>query len=218
MEENNKDLLKVFSYAASSAKFIKEVLGLEVKPFHKEWLDLLQDNNRIVLLAPRSTGKSLIISGYLIWCICQNPSIRVLMVTMNSTKADEMMTFIKSNLESNQKLIDIYGEQKSRNWSSSEIRIKNRGQGRIHKEPTLTVLGVGSSQVSSHYDMIILDDIMDNINCLTRSRREKIEQWYNLALVPMLEPLGKIITTGTRWHSDDFYNYLMDKSIFTTKI
>lgn len=218
IKKMDEELLNIFKYASSPAMFIKDIVGLEVKPFHKEWLDLLQSNDRIVLLAPRSTGKSLITSGYLLWKICQYPEIRVLMVTMNSSKAEEMMTFIKSNLESNEKLTDIYGEQQSRNWSSSEIRIKNRGQGIIHKEPTLTVLGVGSGQVSSHYDMIILDDIMDNNNCLTRARRQKIEEWYNLALVPMLEPGGQIIAVGTRWHSDDFYNYLMEKSIFTTKL
>ena len=79
-------------------------------------------------------------------------------------------------------------------------------------------MGAGSSQVSSHYDLIILDDVGDNTNSLTRNRRQKIEEWYNLVLVPMLEPDGQIVTIGTRWHSDDFYNYLMEKPIFTSKL
>jgi len=98
----DEELLSIFQYAASPAKFIEEILGLDVKWFHKEWLELLQGEDRLCLLAPRSTGKSMLVSGYLMWKICQYPKIRVLMVTMNANKAEEMMTFIKSNLESNQ--------------------------------------------------------------------------------------------------------------------
>ena len=45
-----------------------------------------------------------------------------------------------------------------------------------------------------------------------------MEEWYNTVLVEMLEPNGQIINIGTLWHLDDFHNYLMGKSIFTTKI
>jgi predicted phage terminase large subunit-like protein len=216
---DESELVNILVYSSNPSKFIHDIIGLEVKPFHKEWIDLYESNKRVCLLAPRSTGKSLITSSYIIWKICTDPKIRILLVTMSQTKAEEMMSFIKQQLESNTKLINLFGEQESPLWSKSEIRIKNRGPGIIHKEPTLQVLGVNSSQISSHYDLIVFDDIVDNINSLTRSRRRKIEEWFNNALMPMLEPDGTIIDTGTRWHSDDFHQYLSSKmNTFITKI
>jgi len=189
-------LINILKYSTDPSKFIRDFLKLDVMDFHQEWLDLFESEERLCILAPRDTGKSFLITGYLIWKICQCPEIRILIVTMNQNKAEEMMTIIKTHLESNEKLIDMYGEQQSKNWSNSEIRIKNRGSGIIHKEPTLRVLGVNSSQISSHYDIIVLDDIVDSKTCLTRHKRQQIEDWYTSTLVPMLSPTGNLYNVG----------------------
>ena len=206
--------LKLARYILNPALFIKEILGFEVKDFHKEWIDAIEKNNYLVLLAPRGHGKTTIIGGYIIWKIITKPDIRILIVTVNQQKADEMMSIIRENLATNEKIIKYFGEQIGSIWSNSRIRVKNAGI--KHKEPTLQVLGLTSSQISSHYDLIILDDIVDEKNSATEHRRNSLISWYNNTLTPMLEPGGKIIDVGTRWHASDIHSYLSNLDIYKT--
>jgi len=209
------DDLEVLKYSINPIPFIKEVLDLEVKWFHKEWIDTFEKNSFVSLQAPRGHGKTTIIGAYMIWRIVTDPNIRILIVTINQDKADEMMSFIQHHLETNEKLKDLFGEQRgfSKDWSRSTIRVMRAGQtGVAHKEPTLQVLGITSSMVGGHYDLIVLDDITDQKNSRTEHRRQELVRWYNLTLMPMLEPEGKILSIGTRWHEDDIHRYLKETS------
>lgn len=210
------DDIKRARYILNPALFIHEVLGFEVKDFHKEWIDAIQKYNYLCLLAPRGHGKTSIIGGYIVWKIVTQPDIRILIVTVNQQKADEMMSIIKGNLESNEELIRLFGEQKGSIWSTSQIRVRKAGW--KHKEPTLQVLGLTSSQISSHYDLVILDDIVDDKNSATEHRRRAIINWYNNALMPMLEPGGSVINIGTKWNANDIHAYLSSIPIYKTLI
>jgi len=206
---------EVLKYMTSCKSFMEDVLGLTVKDFHNEWINAMEESDHLCLLAPRGHGKSTIVEGFVVWNILRNPRIRILIVSMNANKSEDMMNFIKSCLEL-EKVTELFGEQKSPTWSRNKIRVKNPKGGIQHKEPTLQVLGVTSSQISSHYDMIILDDVQDRQNVATANRRKQIRDWYNTELLEMLEPGGKIINIATRWHEDDLHNYLSEKSMYTT--
>jgi predicted phage terminase large subunit-like protein len=217
MNPDNFDILK---YSLKPVPFITEVLNLDCRDFHDEWIELFENNNFISLQAPRGHGKTTIIGAYIMWRIVRDPDIRILIVTINQDKADEMMTFIQHHLEGNEKIIEVFGEQRgySREWSRSTLRVMRAGKsGFAHKEPTLTVLGITSSMVGGHYDLIVLDDITDQKNSRTEYRRQELVRWYNLTLMPMLEPEGKILSIGTRWHENDIHHYLETSSGFTHK-
>jgi predicted phage terminase large subunit-like protein len=220
LEEEMKNYKKMLTYSASPEIFMKEVLGLDVEWFHKEWIDLIENNNYVSILAPRGHGKSTIIGAYVIWRILQNPNIRILQVTINQDKANEMMSFVQNALDTNEIIKDIWGELRNPNeWSKSSIRVLRRGHpGVPHKEPTLQVLGVTSSMVGGHYDLIILDDITDGKNSRTEYRRQELVRWYNMTLLPMLEPDCKIISIGTKWHELDIHSYFQNRTNYKSKI
>jgi len=88
----------VLRYLTSPKVFIEECLGLTVKDFHNEWLESMEKYDNLCLLAPRGHGKSTIVEGYVVWKILLNPKIRILIVSMNQSKAEDMMNFIKSAL------------------------------------------------------------------------------------------------------------------------
>ena len=161
--KNMKEYQKLLLYANDSISFIRDILNLEVTPFHRGWIESFENNKFVVLLAPRGFGKTTMVGGYILWRIVRDPDVRILIVTINQNKANDMMAFIQHHLEKNEKLIEIFGEQKGTGeWSRSQLRVKRQGSsGVAHKEPTLEVLGVGSRMISGHYDLIILDDITD---------------------------------------------------------
>jgi len=200
------DIKKLLKYSTDPILFTTDILGLQCVNFHQEWLDLFENNSHISLLAPRGHGKTFIVSAYVIWRIVTNPNVRILLVTINQDKANEIMSLIQKHLETNEKLTELYGQQKSHlDWSRSAIRVK--GASSSIKEPTLQVLGVTSSMVGGHYDLIILDDVTDQQNSRTEHRRRELVRWFNQTLMPMLEPDGKVISIGTKWHQSDIHSY-----------
>ena len=218
LSEELRKYNNILRYTVDIEAFIKEVLGLQVEWFHKEWLELIEENDFVSLLAPRGHGKSTIIGAYVIWRILQDPNIRILQVTINQDKAGEMMSFVQSALLTNDKIKDIWGELKNpTEWSKSAIRVAKRSPGPPHKEPTLSVVGVTSSMVGGHYDLIILDDVTDAKNSRTEHRRRDLVNWYNMTLLPMLEPDGKIISIGTKWHELDIHSYFQKQDRYTNK-
>ncbi len=209
--------LKLLKYSSDLKLFLTEILGLTCKKFHKEWLDLFENNDYVALLAPRGSGKTSIIAGYLLWKISTNPDIRILLVTINQDKAIEIMSYIQKHLEDNDKLIKLFGQQKGlSDWSRSTVRVY--GAKGKHKEPTLQVLGVTASMVGGHYDIIILDDITDQKNSRTEHRRRELVRWLNSTLMPMLEPHGKLVCVGTKWHQSDIHSYFQGLSNYKSKI
>lgn len=215
----NKDL-ELLRYSLDPIVFIREILGLKCEWFHKEWVELFENYKYVSLLAPRGHGKSHIVAAYIIWRIVRDPNIRVLTITINQDKANEMMMLVKSQLESNERLTELFGPQRSfTDWSSSTFRVQRAGKtGIAHKEPTFTVLGVTASMVGGHYDIIILDDITDQNNSRTPGRRKTLENLYNMTVTPMLEPEGQIISIGTKWHEHDIHWYLASLKNYKTKI
>jgi len=216
MVDKNFETIK---YTLDPIAFIVDVLGLVCKNFHKEWINLFEKNKYVSLLAPRGHGKSWLVGAYIVWKMVRDPNIRILTVTINQDKANEMMTFAQGHLVNNIKLIELFGEQKGfSEWSRSTLRLKRSGSGGVaHKEPTFTVSSVTSSMVGGHYDIIILDDITDEKNSRTPYRRKELESWYNNTLTPMLEPEGQIISIGTKWHENDIHGYLSKLENYKTK-
>jgi len=53
------DIKRFLKYSTNIEAFIKDILNLECKPFHREWLRLFEDNRYVSLLAPRGHGKLL---------------------------------------------------------------------------------------------------------------------------------------------------------------
>jgi len=209
--------LQLLKYLSDPVETMTGLLGLTCEPFHREWVDLIEHNNFVALLAPRGHGKTTIVGGYIIWKVLQNPDVRVLIVTINQDKANEMMTFVQRHLEANEKITSIFGNQRSYSeWSKSSCRVASCK--RKTKEPTLSVLGVTSSMVGGHYDLIILDDIADEKNSRTDYRRKNLVRWFNSTLMPMLEPKGKVISIGTKWHQDDIHSYFQNLPGYETRI
>ena len=211
---------QIIRYGLDPIAFIREVLDLEVKQFHKEWIENFEKNRFFCLLAPRGHGKTFIVGAYIIWRIIKNPRIRVLVVTINQDRASEMMHFIQHQLLYNEKVVNLFGNLKrGTDWSLDKIRVSREGEKPSpNPDPTLKVLGIDSRMIGGHYDLIILDDIVDQQNTRTEYRRQGIISWYNNTLSPMLEPDGKIIDVGTSWNRGDIHRYLINKAGYKYKI
>lgn len=178
-----------------------------------------QESGRHLYLLPRGHLKSTIITTcYPIQRILKEPNVRILISNNKLENARTFLGTIKLLLRNNEWIGRHYPglvpEGRSETWSADKI-IVNRS--RPLKEPTIQVGSPGGSLVSQHYDLIIMDDIVDPDNSATRDRREAVFEWYRYAL-SLLEPGGQVIVVGTRYHYDDLYAKLLDSKRYTHHI
>jgi predicted phage terminase large subunit-like protein len=101
-------------------------------------------------------------------------------------------------------------------WSNWKLRLVRTLKA---KEPTLTALSVGMRTTGKHYDLVILDDIVDQENSITPEKANKIMVWGNMlesvvtkkAELMQISPgfseyVGnEIVINGTRYFHHDYY-------------
>ena len=188
--------------------FVKDVLGYQLEWFHQEWLELQLTSRQNLVLAPRGHGKSTICTvSYPLWRLLRNPDLRVLIVSNTRAQACAIFREIRSHLESNPWVRNRFGNLAGSPWSDDQLNLSLRR--RVGKEANLTALGVLGPVISRHYDLIILDDIVDEQNATSLARRERLAVWFYRALMPCLEPGGEIHIIGTRYHHLDLYGQLI---------
>lgn len=142
-----------------------------------------------------------------LWLIGNNPNIRILIVSASAMQAQGFLREIKDKILKSPKYRQVFGNlfpeeanSPGEKWTSSEIIVRRSAS---HKDPTVTALGSGGPILSKRADVIICDDILSVENTRTSAQREKIKQWYNEVLLPVLEPDGVVINIGTAWNLED---------------
>lgn len=194
-----------------SLKFLCEkILG------YKDW-DLIHDDietflangkPRKLVLVPRGHLKTAIVTkAYSIQTLLKNPNARILIANQVWDKAREMLYEIKEYLTTKSILPQLFGEFQSNRWTSDDIVIRQRTQ--ALSSASIATTGVEAETTSSHYDLIIADDLQGLQNSQTPEQRHKVIRFYQ-SLTDLLEPTGKEICVGTRWHFDDLYQHIID--------
>lgn len=66
--------------------------------------------------------------------------------------------------------------------------------------------------MSKHYDVMVYDDAVNDLNTETMAYRNKVERWYKNSLQLRHSPhISRIRIIGTRWHFNDLYSRIITK-------
>ena len=204
---------------ASLYHFNKHVLEAEkgdkafvpLAPFHRELCNFVQDrmDRKKLILIPRSHLKSKLITiGYATFKIVENPKIRILIYSATWQMAVDLHMSIQKNLQSNETIHTIWGDlsQNAREWSQDKTRLESNDK----REATITAAGIDNNLVGGHYDLIIMDDVVNRDNIGTQEQINKVLKKFRDSL-DLLEPHGQLIVIGTRWHDADLYGWIQEK-------
>lgn len=190
--------------------FFPNHLSIAVPPFHREIFSAYESElKRIGIGAPRGHAKSTITDLiFLSWLIVNKKAKFILLVSDTYSQAVLFLEGLKAELEANEKLIGFYGNLKSQNWSEGEIiangsMIKALGAG-------MKVRGLKFRE--SRPDVIIVDDLENDELVENKERREKLERWFNGALIPSLGKDGRVIVIGTILHYDSLLAKILDEN------
>jgi predicted phage terminase large subunit-like protein len=191
----------------------REVLGYEVQPFHfamMRWQFLHPQN---LQLAFRGAGKTTACTvAKCIHYILKNRNIRILIASKTSGHAVSCLHEIKTQLEDNQRLKEVFGDLVDKDkWNEEAIEVAGRTI--AAKEPTVMTLGIGGQAIGKHFDVVIADDLVDEDNSRTEYMRQRIKNWFYKVLYPTLEPGAHLHVLGTRYHFNDLYGHLQENEM-----
>jgi len=194
--------------------FSEVVMGYhDMNEIHKELSKFLSEesNNYKMCLLPRLTFKSTIITqGYSLWRMFRNPNIRILIYSDATVKSQGFLRGIKNHIEGragNSLWKSHLGNWKGDlTWNENQIVVNPRKKGSV--EPTIDTSGIDASKVGMHYDLIIFDDIVSDVNVTNKQQMDKVFECYKRSL-SLLTRNGEIVIVGTRWHFGDMYGKLI---------
>ncbi len=146
--------------------------------------------------------------------VVANPNQRVLLVNETTDNAENFLSAIEQQFESNRVLRALYSSVIPKNfrevpWNSKEMRLVREWVG---PEETITAMGMTSAMTSRHYTHISVDDPISEEAVKSPSVMEdaitRISKFFSLMTNPEKDTLD---LTGTRWALHDVYSFFMKK-------
>jgi hypothetical protein len=179
---------------------------------HEDMCKFIQDKSKRpykLVIYPRGHRKSFYAAAFAAWEIIKDPSISIVYLSATSPLAEQQLRIIKNILES--KIVSKYwpdlileDEGKREKWTTTEICVdhpKRKQEGT--RDSTVKTGGLTTNITGSHADLIILDDMVVPQNNNEIGRRAVMEQYSQLQSI--LNPGGRILAVGTRYHPKDLY-------------
>ncbi|MFN0135817.1 MAG: hypothetical protein ACKVS9_06830 [Phycisphaerae bacterium] len=207
-------------------EFLPEYFSDEPSAFHIELMrDLANRSKRLIArVAPRGHAKSTCASLALpLWAVCERQYRNILIVSHEATLATQFVRDIRMELESNDRIVEQYGDQcaplpgegdakpRRRKWSEANFTTSS-GVTILAKGGGAALRGVRSGP--NRPDLIICDDIECDAQVQSSERRDKLDQWLRRVLMPTLAPGGRVIVIGSLLHFDSLLSNLRDRTKF----
>jgi hypothetical protein len=182
---------------------------LEVAPHHELWARHLSTEHRVVLLAPRSHGKTWLVLAFILWLLWRHGrspatgerlpgpagTFTVALLSATRPQAGVHMATFKDLLTANAELfggVPAPGEPGA-SWSATRVR--------LHSGAELLARVFRTSTRGLHPDLLVLDDALSDQNSGNRHQRDLSWRHFAETLLPM--HAGRVVVVGTPFHLDD---------------
>lgn len=177
----------------------------------KPLLELSEVKNRLILW-PRGTFKTSGSAVEAVQLILDYPDIRIGVLSANLQEAKKRVTESKSAFVSSAKMRQLYPEYCFPEKAKAECsRFVSPARVRRHlREATMEVLSPRAIKAGKHFDVIFVDDLVNEINSKNPEQLAKALNDFR-SFVPLLDQGGYLYVTGTPYSFDDVYAYIQEQ-------
>ena len=193
--------------------------------FHRWLCDELTAPGSCLILVPRDHLKSTWVTIYLTQQVLRDPeTVRAVVISSARDVAQRSISMIIDHL-TRPAIMELFGdviphpgdpmtfkswEQKSQHRFTTNRFPHGRGEEEYKAgEAQVQGHGMGTRLTGTHYQLMVLDDIVDPDNVNTPELIQKVKDWLAYAL-SIMDPHGKLIVIGTRYHFNDAYQTILD--------
>lgn len=224
-----------------SPAFHQDIIDLATHKNEQEWQGKM-NLNTLVLAAPRNHSKSTLISFlYVIWSLVTQRKFFVVIISDIARISTSHSRNIKEELESNERLRNDWGivlgkdwdeidgsfRGEKEKWTDEEFvigfkkwdRIKNTWSGELEDRAKVLARMANNPLRGLRFghrrpDLVIADDLENDELVDTSIQREKLANWWDSAVEPMIEPppVGQIILVGTVLHYGSLLNKMLQRT------
>lgn len=210
--------------------FCREYLDTQLFSHQLQWYDVLEgreprdlhpsqiykpgDPGMIIVNTPPEHAKSTTITvNYTTWRICQDPNIRIIIVSQTQEMAKRFLRAIKDRLAgantAYKKLQYDFApdggfDANSASWTADSIYVNAEARDSGEATPTVQALGMNGQIYGNRADLIILDDTVTGKNA---HEFEKQIDWIQREVINRLTyPGGTLLLVGTRLAPVELYS------------
>lgn len=166
--------------------------------FHHDILKLFYSSEQYCLASAfRGGAKSTLVEEYTILALLFKDARFAIIIGNSYERACERLAAIKHELETNENLIELFGNQVGPTWSVDVIVLANGA--RVQAFGARQSLR-GAKHMDSRPDLAVVDDLEDDEMVATELARQKSRRWFDGSMLPALTPTGKVRMVGTPLH------------------
>lgn len=163
-------------------------------------------SNFKLMLCSRGTYKTTLLQARAIRAILLDPNSRILFGRHTYSSALEALDAIRDQLEHNEELVAMFGRQQGPKWRREAFTVATRNQRGI-REPSFSAFGTDKPVTGGHYDLIIWDDPITNLDAKSLPMLQK-SRTILTELFPVLDPGGVMIVDMTPRDEEDISFYI----------
>lgn len=178
----------------------------ESPAFHTEIEDNLQlmldgKIKNLCVIAPRGHAKSTLCSLKIpLYCLLYKKKPFILLISATEDMARDFLKSIRSELESNDAILEDFGELKGDVWNADCLILQNNTC-IMAKGADSSLRGIKFKEHRPH--LIISDDIMKDSNVASQSKMQALKRWYFESLANVGDSYSSFLFIGTKMDQDD---------------
>lgn len=181
---------------------------------HEAWHTAASEHDRLCLFAHIESGKTNQFVGRVLWELGRNPNLRVALVSNTYKQAEKLVRAVAKYIEHSEALHMVFPRLKPADpWTNAYFNVECDV---IKKDPSVQAVGVHGNILGARLDLVILDDILDYENTVTKRQREELVAWYQATFSGRLTSEGRVICIGTAWHPDDIMHRWEGSALWET--
>jgi hypothetical protein len=200
--------------------FCVTYLGITMFDYQLRWFEHFMQGRWAILLAPRSHGKSTFMVCLLVYIICFDPTIRILICSDKEDLANQFSRDVQNFIEYIQvEFPDDFPFLKDKPWKLKEWYLRPT-TGKKQRHPTVSTSAGRAGITGRRFDILVFDDILQSENVSDEYQRKRMERWIRTEVLPTQDRSAKEkrLIIGTRKHPDDWYGKLLQNRFYTSMI
>ncbi|WP_157801089.1 phage terminase large subunit [Bacillus solitudinis] len=187
--------------------------------FHTEIEEHLQKMldgkiKNLCVVAPRGHSKSTLCSFKIpLYCLLFQLKPFILIVSANEDMAKDFLKSIRNELETNEAIIEDFGELKGSTWNTDKLILTN-DTCIMGKGADSSLRGIKFNNERPH--LIISDDIQKDSNVASESKLQALKSWYYESLANTGDTYTSSLFISTRMSENDLVGDVMNNPTYIT--
>lgn len=185
---------------------------IRLTEMHREWHEMADGNDTVVIWAHIGSGKSLmLIAARSLWELGRDPELRIGIVSETSAKAKKLARPIAAYIQNSRELREVFpalrpSMRDGEPWNTTEMTVSRPN---FAKDASITIVSAMRPAIASaRLDRVFFDDILSHRTARKPAQQEELRRLMQAEVMGRMGPDARLIAVNTAWKMGDYMNEL----------